>query len=49
MYDKLTKKQLKTLIILNPNDSYIFLTSKGIFVCSKKSLITNGGLLIAKL
>jgi len=49
IHNKLTKKQLRTLIILNPNDSYIYLTYKGIFIFSKKSLIRNGGVLIAKI
>ena len=49
MRNKLTKKKLKTLLILNPNDSYIFVTYKGIFISSKKSLITNGGSLVFKM
>ena len=49
MHNKLTKKKLKTLTILNPNDSYIFLNPKGISIYSKKSSIINGGTLIAKI
>ena len=49
MRNKLTKKKLKTLLILNPNDSYIFLTYKEISILSKKSLISDGGRLIAKI
>lgn len=49
MYNTLTKKKLKTLTILNPNDSYIFLNSKGISIYSKKSSINSGGVLIAKI
>jgi hypothetical protein len=49
IHNKLTKKKIKTLIILNPNDSYIFLTYKDISIPSKKSLVSDGGLLIAKI
>jgi ribosomal protein S8 len=49
IHNKLTKKKLKTLITLNPNDSYIFITCKGVFIFSKKSLIMDGGILISKI
>lgn len=49
LYPILTKKQLKTLIILNPYYSYLILTFKGISICSKSNLVDYGGILIAKL
>jgi hypothetical protein len=49
LYPILTKKQLKTLIILNPYYSYLILTFKGISICSKSNLVDYGGRLIAKL
>lgn len=49
LYPRLTKKQLKTLITLNPHFSYLVLTFKGVSICSKSNLVQYGGRLIAKL
>lgn len=45
---KLTKKELKTLLILDSNFSYLVLTYKGIAIYSLVSTIEHGGKIIAK-
>lgn len=46
---KLTNKQVKTLITLDPNYIYLVLTNKGIFIRSINTLVKDGGKLIARL
>jgi len=45
---KLTKKELKTLLILDSNFSYLVLTYKGVYIYSLANNIKYGGKLIAK-
>lgn len=48
--DKVSKKKIQNLLILDSYSSYFVITIKGIILCSlKKSKIKNGGKLIAKL
>lgn len=46
---ELTTLQIKTLIRLDPNYSYLVLTNKGIYVHSVHNSVQGGGRLIAKL